>query len=635
MLSRDDMLAGYRVEEIIGIGGMGIVYRGEQVALGRKVALKVLSPQLSRDATFRERFRREGAHAAALHHPNVVTVFDSGEVDGTLFIAMMLVEGSTLNEKLADGPMSLGETVALLRPIADALDAAHEFGIVHRDLKPQNILLDRRGVPFLADFGVAKAALAGADLTATRDFVGSLNYVAPEQIQGASVSPASDIYGLAVILFQCLTGTVPFSRDTEAGTIHAQLHDHPPLLPAVVPHGAELDRLLASGLAKDPTHRPASAGDLVRAAEAVSGLGDAADSRAALQRRATPGAGPAPERPFAAEEDKITEVVGKGPPPTDTTAALTHADRRRPLTAEPARPGAKRPRRGPLAAVAALLLLACVAAAIVVLDQSHPSHPRTHGAASTAKKQAVAIAAAHRVSLAISPVQTTGLASGSQITLRGTVAPVDATVTVGGSQATVAQGTFAGPARLHPGANSIVVTAKAAGYEPRTETLTVSAKSPTPKKAPSATLASVAPLEVAKPPDGTYSILVPSNWAYYAESSPEGTSTDLWIGPDPAEKLQVFVSNCASCAETAGSPSPRAVGFPSGTVSTVELNASAVGFQAFTTGDPNPDNGVIVVTMNGSRTTGYARAEVWLPSSQHSSATQILNGFSLLEASAG
>jgi serine/threonine protein kinase len=156
VLARGDKLGGYEIEDIIGFGGMAIVYRAQQTSLGRPVALKVLAPQLSGDAAFRERFRREGHHVAGLDHPHVLTVYDSGEIDGRLYLAMRLVDGGTLADKMQTGGLSADDTLAILEAIAGALDAAHAAGVVHRDVKPQNILIDRNERPFLADFGVAK-----------------------------------------------------------------------------------------------------------------------------------------------------------------------------------------------------------------------------------------------------------------------------------------------------------------------------------------------------------------------------------------------------------------------------------------------------------------------------------------------
>jgi serine/threonine protein kinase len=269
MLGRGDTLAGYRIDDVIGMGGMAIVYRAEQVSLGRAVALKVLSPQLSRDEEFRERFRREGKHAAALHHPNVVTIFDSGEADGRLFLAMLLVEGTTLAEKMSSERLSADETLSVLAPIASALDAAHALGLVHRDVKPQNILLDRGARPYLADFGIAKGSAATAGLTATGGFVGSLNYAAPEQIRGEPATAATDVYALAAVLYQCLTGQVPYPRDTDASVMYAQLHEPPPRLPNRWPQAGELSNVIARGLAKQPSDRYPEAGQLMEDAAAL------------------------------------------------------------------------------------------------------------------------------------------------------------------------------------------------------------------------------------------------------------------------------------------------------------------------------------------------------------------------------
>lgn len=566
------MLAAYRIEDIIGIGGMGIVYRAEQVALGRRVALKVLSPTLSHDRTFRERFRREGAQAASLTHPNVVTIFDSGEVDGTLFLAMMLVEGSTLADRLAGAPLAIEETLRLLEPIAGALDAAHTRGIVHRDVKPQNVLIDRAGTPFLADFGIAKTPLAGVALTATKDFLGSVNYMAPEQIRGETVAPSADVYALAAIVFQCLTGTVPFPRENETATMHAHLHDPPPTVPEGTPAREQLNAVFARGLAKDPSFRPASARGLVgalaqlRAAGAVTG-----------------------ERHHPAALDDVARLPSTHDDERDAglqAAAPTQADRRRPSESEAAATVVPRPRRlSPGRVGAALVLVVALAGAGVALVARTSGTQRARPASDRSRepKRAGTTASGGAKPPAVSP---------------STTSPSTGTV-ASSSTATVAGRSGAGKGA---------------------------------KTSPKATASSLGPLEAAGPPAGSYSILVPSNWTYYAENSPEGTTTDVWTGSDPAEKLQVFTSTCATCAESGGAANPHAIPLPQGTVSSFEINPLAIGFQAYTSGDSDPDNGVVVVTMQGTTTTGYAQAEVWLPASLHATATKMLDSFSLLQA---
>lgn len=265
LLQPGDMLGGFRVDDVIGIGGMAIVYRAEQVSLHRPVALKVLSSKLTSDTVFRERFRREGTHAAALEHPNIVPVYDSGEENGHLYIAMRMVEGTNLAELIQTRGVTADQTVEILRPIASALDTAHAAGLIHRDVKPQNILITAQGHPYLADFGVAKGSNTYG-LTATGGFVGSVNYASPEQIKGLTLTPASDVYALTAVLYQCLTGHVPYPRETDAGVMHAHLNDPPPTLPAVNGADSEFHSVLARGMAKDPGSRYGHAGDLLNAA---------------------------------------------------------------------------------------------------------------------------------------------------------------------------------------------------------------------------------------------------------------------------------------------------------------------------------------------------------------------------------
>ena len=281
VLAPGETLGGYRIRGVIGVGGMAIVYRAEQLSLGREVALKVLSAKLSHDEAFRERFRLEGKNVAALDHPNIVSVYDSGEVDGHLFLAMRLVQGSTLADRMHGHGLSAEETLRILGPIAAALDAAHAAGVVHRDVKPQNILLADSGDPYLADFGVAKG-LHAAGMTTTDGFVGSFNYAAPEQFLGTPATAATNIYALTVVVFQCLTGELPYARNTDAGALVAYVNEAPATnLTALRPVSA-LNEIVARGMANDPARRYERATSLLAAATAViNGLTDS-------QRRTVP-----------------------------------------------------------------------------------------------------------------------------------------------------------------------------------------------------------------------------------------------------------------------------------------------------------------------------------------------------------
>lgn len=276
ILAPGTMLGSYRVGDVIGIGGMAVVYRAEHVGLGRPVALKVLSSRLGRDEQFRERFRREGKHVAALDHPNIVSVYDSGEADGQLYLAMRLVEGTTLAEQMDDRAVMAADVIGLLRPIAEALDAAHAADLVHRDVKPQNILIGPGNHPYLADFGVAKGGRTGG-LTATGGFVGSFNYAAPEQFMNRGVSSATDVYSLCAVLFQCLTGQVPYPRDTDAGLLSAHVTEPPPTVSVSEPADEALNAVLARGMAKEPAIRYDRASDLI--AEAAAALGTLSGER--------------------------------------------------------------------------------------------------------------------------------------------------------------------------------------------------------------------------------------------------------------------------------------------------------------------------------------------------------------------
>jgi serine/threonine protein kinase len=266
-------VAGFRIESVLGRGGMSVVYIAEQIRLGRKVALKVLTTELAWDEQFRERFVRESHIAAAIDHPNIIPIYDAGEADGLLYIAMRFVQGPDLKEILKRGSVGLGRTIFLIEQLASALDSAHTHSLVHRDVKPGNILLEEStDHVYLTDFGVAKQTTARG-LTSTGHFLGTVDYAAPEQIEGGPVDARTDVYALGCVLYECLTGSPPFSQGTEHAVLHAHLVDPPPSLSRVRPElPLAFDGVIATAMAKDPDDRYGSCGELARAARnAASG----------------------------------------------------------------------------------------------------------------------------------------------------------------------------------------------------------------------------------------------------------------------------------------------------------------------------------------------------------------------------
>ena len=272
-LKPTDIIAGYELETVIGRGGMGVVYRARQLGLDRAVAIKLIAGERADDPVFRERFKRESRLAAAVSHANIVPVYEAGEDNGLLFIAMPLIDGVDLGQILArGGPLKPDRAVGIVTQLAAALDAAHERGIVHRDVKPANVLVTRDEHVYLTDFGVAKEIGDATGITRT-GWVGTFDYVAPEQASGAPPSPAGDTYALAGVLAHCLTGTVPFPRDSDAATLLAHLNAPPPApstLRAGLPRA--LDVVVARGMAKDPAQRYPSATALAQAAAHTLGL---------------------------------------------------------------------------------------------------------------------------------------------------------------------------------------------------------------------------------------------------------------------------------------------------------------------------------------------------------------------------
>jgi serine/threonine-protein kinase len=270
-------LVGYRIEKRLGQGGMGIVYRAEHLELGRKVALKVLSPELAGSKVFRERFIRESRLAASLDHPNVIPIYEAGERDGQLYIAMRFVAGDDLGAILArEGRLEPDRALALLSQVAGALDAAHRKGLVHRDVKPGNILVapgdgeDADEHCYLCDFGLTKRRGSERELTDAGQFVGTISYVAPEQVEGLPPDGRADVYALGCVLFHCLTGSIPYPREADVAVLYAHLHESTPSANARLPElPAGLDAVFAKALAKEPEDRYPTCAALVRAARAV------------------------------------------------------------------------------------------------------------------------------------------------------------------------------------------------------------------------------------------------------------------------------------------------------------------------------------------------------------------------------
>src|SRR5450755_161875 len=273
-------IASYRLEEQIGWGGMAVVYRALDVRLDRWVALKILAPEIARDDSFRQRFISESRAAAAVDHPHIIPVFEAGEAGGILFIAMRYVGGGdvrTLFRRL--GPLDAARVTSIVAQVASALDASHAIGLVHRDVKPANMLLAvvaGQGRPdhvYLADFGLSKQALSMTGLTQAGQFVGTLDYMAPEQIEARPVDGRADLYALACAAFEMLSGSPPFQRNQDLGAVFAQLSQPPPALTARRPDlPPAVDRVFARALATSPDDRYASCLDFATALRAACGL---------------------------------------------------------------------------------------------------------------------------------------------------------------------------------------------------------------------------------------------------------------------------------------------------------------------------------------------------------------------------
>jgi serine/threonine protein kinase len=326
----------YRIDGVLGRGGMSVMYRATDVRLGRKVALKVMGENLTGDNEFRERFVDEARNTSAIDHANVVPLYDFGEVDGLLFIAMRLVDGADLANLIKDGPLSPARTLALLAQVAEALDNLHEHGLVHLDVKPANVLVTTRESAnehvYLADFGLTRRGATG-HRTRSGDFLGSPTYAAPEHLRGEPVDGRTDEYALACVLFACLTGRPPFQGqvpDVIAGHLGREV---PPVTGLVTLPGS-IDTVIRTGMAKDPDGRYPDCRSLIAAA------------RSALASVARPGVPPprAPAQPTPVQQpmrpplnQQRPNYPARGYPPGPPPSGVPQPGGLPPVTGEPMR----------------------------------------------------------------------------------------------------------------------------------------------------------------------------------------------------------------------------------------------------------------------------------------------------------
>jgi serine/threonine protein kinase len=355
LLAVGSEIAGYRVEAFISRGGMAVVYRAHDRRLGRRVALKLLAPELSQNERFQQRFLRESRLAASLDHPNIVPIYEAGESKGLLYIVMRYVEGSDLQALLdRDGPLELPRLASILSQVGAALDAAHARGLVHRDVKPGNILIASgagREDPdhvYLTDFGLTKRSSSLSGLTTTGHFIGTMDYIAPEQIGAKPVDARTDIYSLGCVLYQGLTGDPPFDRDDEAALLWAHLVERPPPVSDRRPDvPAGVDAVVAKAMAKAPEDRHRSCHELVAEFQAqIQGQAE--------PRRPAPPPAPPPPTPAARRDGRRQRSRTTRPTPTSDRGGSTIEGIR-----------ARRP--GKVAALVAAVVLLAVVAAVVFL----------------------------------------------------------------------------------------------------------------------------------------------------------------------------------------------------------------------------------------------------------------------------
>ncbi|HEX4093836.1 MAG TPA: FHA domain-containing serine/threonine-protein kinase [Trebonia sp.] len=323
-------VAGYLLADLVGVGGMAVVFRAHDEGLGRTVALKVLAGNLAGDQAARERFAREARTVANVEHPHIIPVYAAGQADGLLYIAMRFVDGADLHALIhSDGPLPPRRAAAFVSDMASALDAAHAVGVVHRDVKPANVLVDSRpGRPehgYLTDFGVARVSRSTGGLTIAGQFIGTPNYGAPEQISGGQVDGRTDQYALACVAYELLTGSVPFKREDPMMVLYAHAYADPPVLTAARPDlPAAVDAVLARGLAKQPDQRYGTCADFADALREALGLEHydprRSDGSGRTRIMTPPQAPPQAPPPAKTKTMTIPELPGPRPPAHNSSA---------------------------------------------------------------------------------------------------------------------------------------------------------------------------------------------------------------------------------------------------------------------------------------------------------------------------
>src|SRR5262245_15796708 len=324
-LEADAVLAGYRVTGLLCRGGMGFVYEAEHLLLKRKAALKTLAPELGGGADFRERFIRESQTVASIDHPNIIPIYDAGDHEGLVYIAMRYVKGPDLEKLIKEGGThDAHEALSVLEQVAGALDAAHGREVIHRDVKPANVMIeDESGRIYLMDFGIAKQSGSAAErgLTQAGVFVGTVDYAAPEQIEAKEINAAADVYAFGGVLYEALTGKKPYERDTDVAVMFAHITEPPPAVTKVRPDLPEaLDAVIAKAMAKSATERYATCREMIEAARAALGGKSVApaDSGEALVEEPAPAAAAVTSNlPEAA-----TALVGREAEMADVVALL-------------------------------------------------------------------------------------------------------------------------------------------------------------------------------------------------------------------------------------------------------------------------------------------------------------------------